>query len=352
MKQDPQDNVQSDAPLEKEAVVSLAHGNGGRLTKELIESVFVQCSSSKKLDTKHDSVSLVLPSNELCMTTDSFVVQPLEFPGGTIGSLSVYGTINDLSVIGAKPLYISTAFIIEEGLKVDELVRIVKSMNEAAASANVEIVTGDTKVVPKGNGGGLYINTTGVGVTDGYPHLDMSLIMPGDHILVSGPIGDHGIAVLLAREEFGLKGNVLSDCGSVFPLTEAVKSTEGIRFMRDPTRGGLATVLHEIAEETGLDVIVDEAVIPIRPEVLSVCEMLGYDPFVLACEGRVVAITSCESSSTILEKWRALPQGKEAEVIGAIYPSVNSRARVVLNTQLGGQRFIEQLEDDPLPRIC
>lgn len=336
----------------KDEFVSLAHGNGGLLTKELIEQVFMRFALSKKLDTEHDSASLLLPSNHVCMTTDSFIVTPLEFPGGTIGSLAIFGTVNDLSVIGAKPLYISTGFIIEEGFEIGQLIRIVKSMNEAAAKSNVEIVTGDTKVVPRGFGGGVYINTTGIGTTEGYPVLDMSLIQPEDHIVISGPIGDHGIAVLLAREEFGLKGNLRSDCASVFPLTEAIKSLEGLRFMRDPTRGGISTLLHDVALGSGFDVLVDESSIPIRPEVRSVCEILGYDPFVLASEGRVVAVVSPESSTDLLNYWRDLSQGAEASIIGKITSSHNSSPTVILNTELGGQRFVEQLEDDPLPRIC
>lgn len=332
--------------------ISLSQGNGGRLTRELIDNVFVRLGNSRLLDTRHDAASLPLNSNVICMTTDSFTVQPLEFPGGDIGALSVNGTVNDLAVAGAKPLYISTAFIIEEGLPTEVLVRIVKSMWTAAMSANVDIVTGDTKVVPKGCGGGIYINTTGIGVDDGFPGMDASLIQPGDHVLVSGPIGDHGVAVMLARDEFGLSGDIVSDCASVLNLTRVLRGLDGVRFMRDPTRGGLATVMHELVEDTGLSISLDESSIPIRPEVESVCEMLGFDPYYLASEGRVVAVVDPNVSREVLKRWHQLPHGENAAVIGSIMSPNKGYNTVTLLTKLGGSRLLEPLEDDPLPRIC
>ena len=332
--------------------ISLAHGNGGRLTRDLINDIFVRQGNSGLLDTRQDAVSLPLYGEGVHMTTDSFTVQPLEFPGGDIGALCINGTVNDLAVAGAKPLYISTGFIIEEGLQTKLLVRIVKSMWAAAVSADVDIVTGDTKVVPRGYGGGVYINTTGIGVDYGFKGLGVSLIQPGDHVLVSGPIGDHGVAVMLAREEFGLSGDIVSDCAPVHDFVRALCGLEGVRFMRDPTRGGLATVMHELVDDTGFSISLDESNIPLRPQVKSVCDMLGYDPLVLACEGRVVAVVDRKVSNEILRKWRQLPQGEEAALVGFISSSNDGDARVTLRTQLGGSRFLEPLEDDPLPRIC
>lgn len=330
-------------------LITLAHGNGGRFMRELIEEVFARHLANPLLDVQADAVPLPVTGGEIVFTTDGFTVQPLEFPGGDIGSLAVHGTVNDLAVAGARPLYLSLNAFIEEGLEIVQLERIIASLARAAREAGVQIVCGDTKVVRRGEGGGLYLATTGVGVRENDVRLGMDRIRAGDVILVSGPVGDHGIAVMFAREQFGLRGDLQSDAASVYPLTSALLALPGLRFMRDPTRGGLAMIANEICRATGLGVRLHEPSIPVREPVRSVCEMLGYDPFYLACEGRVVAVVAPDQADAALAIWKKLPQGKDAAMIGAVE---NSKAHVVLQTELGGERMLEELEDDPLPRIC
>ena len=333
-----------------EARIGLAHGNGGRFMRELIQEVFARHLGGGILDTDLDACPLPrMPDGELVFTTDGFTVQPLEFPGGNIGSLAVHGTTNDLAVAGATPLYLSLNVFIEEGLEVEVLDRIVASLAEAARATGVEVAAGDTKVLRRGEGGGLYLATTGIGVRPHGLRLGMKEIRPGDQVLVSGSVGDHGICVMLAREQFGLSGDLLSDAASVLPLTRALLDFEGLRFMRDPTRGGLATVAHEIARATGCSVRLSEAAIPVREQVRSVCEMLGYDPYYLACEGRVVAVLAPQDAERALAAWRGLPGGEDAAIIGQVEPEGRP---VVIETELGGRRMLEELEDDPLPRIC
>lgn len=329
--------------------VTLAHGNGGRFMRELIERVFAHHLANPLLDVQADAVALPLADGEIVFTTDGFTVQPLEFPGGDIGSLAVHGTVNDLSVAGARPLYLGLNAFIEEGLPIAQLERIVASLARAAREAGVQVVAGDTKVVRRGEGGGLYLATTGVGVRTRGLRLGIDAIRPGDAVLVSGPVGDHGIAVMFAREQFGLRGDLQSDAASVYPLTAALLDRPGLRFMRDPTRGGLAMIANEICRATGHGVRLHEPAIPVRKPVRSVCEMLGYDPLYLACEGRVVAVVAPEQAEAALAAWRALPQGRAAALIGQIEAG---RPHVVLQTELGGERLLEELEDDPLPRIC
>ncbi len=329
--------------------VRLAHGNGGRFMRELIAEIFARHLKNPFLDVEADAARMPLEKGETVITTDGFTVQPLEFPGGDIGSLAVHGTVNDLAVAGAQPRYLALNAFLEEGLEIAVLDRIVASLARAAHATGVAVVCGDTKVVRRGEGGGLYLATTGVGVRDPGLKLGMQRIQPGDAVLVSGPVGDHGIAIMLAREQFGLRGDLRSDCASVYPLTTALLGLPGLRFMRDPTRGGLATVAHEIVRATGLGVRLREAAIPVRDPVRSVCEMLGYEPYYLASEGRVVAVVAAEQAETALAAWKRLPQGAEAAIIGVL---VHSRPQVVLETALGGERLLEELEDDPLPRIC
>jgi hydrogenase expression/formation protein HypE len=328
--------------------ISLAHGNGGRFMRELIEDVFASALSASEIDVQADAVPIDLDDGEVMITTDGFTVQPLEFPGGNIGSLAVHGTTNDLAVAGARPKYLTLNAFIEEGFEVETLERIVKSLAEAAVEAGVRISAGDTKVVPRGEGGGIYLATTGVGVRLPGARPALANIRDGDVIIVSGPVGDHGTAVMLAREDFGLRGDLVSDAGPVMRLTEPLLAFDGLRFMRDPTRGGIASIGHEILKATGLGVRF-EATVPVRDPVQSVCEMLGYDPYYLACEGRVVAILAPEQADAALALWQGLPEGREAARIGRI---TAAEKRVVLETPLGGERFLEELEDDPLPRIC
>jgi hydrogenase expression/formation protein HypE len=329
--------------------ISLAHGNGGRFMRELIEQVFARHLANPQLDVRADAVTLPWDDGELVFTTDGFTVQPLEFPGGDIGSLAVHGTVNDLAVAGAAPRYLSLNAFIEEGLEIAQLERIVKSLARAARELDIAVVAGDTKVLRRGEGGGLYLATTGIGVRATGVDVSMARIRDGDCILVSGPVGDHGIAVLLAREQFGLRGQLKSDAASVLPLTQALLGLPGLRFMRDPTRGGIAAVAHEIVHATRLGVVLNQATIPVRDQVQSVCEMLGYDPYYLACEGRVVAVVSPDDSDAALAAWQAQVTGSNAALIGRI---TAAPARVRLATALGGERYLEELEDDPLPRIC
>lgn len=330
-------------------LITLAHGNGGRRMRELIEQLFIRHLGNPLLDGDRDAATLPFNHEQLLFTTDGFTVDPLEFPGGDIGSLSIHGTVNDLAVSGATPLYLSLNVFIEEGLPVAQLERVVESMAAAAAASNVSIVTGDTKVVRRGEGSGLYLATSGIGVKASPHLLGQSQIRPGDAVIVSGPVGDHGAAVMLAREEFGLRGALQSDATSVLPLTAALLQFDGLRFMRDPTRGGLATVLHEIHCATGHGVHLKQSEIPIRDEVQSLCEMLGYDPLYLACEGRVVAIIDAPQAKDAVANLHALPDGRDASIVGNI---TDTLPYVMLETPLGGQRIIEALEDDPLPRIC
>jgi hydrogenase expression/formation protein HypE len=329
--------------------ILLAHGNGGRLMRELIAEIFARHLANPLLDTDADAVTLPALDGELMVTTDGFTVQPLEFPGGNLGSLAVHGVVNDLAVAGADPRYFTLSALIEEGLEVDVLDRLIASFAAAARECGVVVVAGDTKVVRRGEGGGLYLSVAGIGVRRATAPLDIESIVPGDVVLVSGPVGDHGIAVMLAREQFGLSGELRSDSASVLPLAQAVRDLPGLRFMRDPTRGGLATVAHEIARACGHSVALEQRAVPLRPEVVSVCEMLGYDPYYLACEGRVVAVADASTADEILARWQTLPEGTAARIIGRIEAG---DSRVILQTELGGRRILDELEDDPLPRIC
>jgi len=328
--------------------ISLAHGNGGRFMRELIEEVFARHLGADELDVTADAVPILLNGEDVLITTDGFTVQPLEFPGGDIGALAVHGTTNDLAVSGARPLYLTLNAFIEEGLEISLLDRLVASLAKAAREANVQVKAGDTKVVRRGEGGGLYLATTGVGVR--LPGVKPSIhnIRDGDVAIVSGSVGDHGTAVMLAREDFGLKGDVVSDAGPVMALTEALMPFDGLRFMRDPTRGGIASIANEIVRATGLGVRL-ESTIPVKEPVQSVCDMRGYEPYYLACEGRVCAVLSEDQAEAALAAWRALPSGRDAARAGRIRAADR---RVILETPLGGERFLEELEDDPLPRIC
>lgn len=333
-----------------EAHVMLAHGNGGRFMREMITDIFNRHLANRDLDVTLDAAVITLdPDFVTCMTTDGFIVQPLEFPGGDIGSLAVHGTVNDLSVSGARPLFLTLNAIIEEGLEMAVLDRLIESLGAAARQAGVHVVAGDTKVAPRGHGGGLYLATTGIGARPKSLKLGLDLISSGDVVLVSGPVGDHGIAVMLAREAFDLKGGVRSDSACVTPLTSTLIDLDGLRFMRDPTRGGLAMVCNEIAQASLHTVRLMEADIPVRDPVSSVCEILGYDPYYLACEGRVVAIVSSAQAEKALARWQAMSLGKEAAIIGVIE---DGSPRVILETAIGGERVLDELEDDPLPRIC
>lgn len=332
-------------------IITLAHGSGGKLTNQLIKEVFLAKFSNPHLTPLGDSAYIDINNTKLSFTTDSFVVDPLFFPGGDIGKLAVCGTVNDLAVSGAKPLYISCSLIIEEGLEQKILSKIVNSMQKEAKSAGVEIVTGDTKVVEKGKGDKIFINTSGIGLV--YPNvkLDTSLIKPTDVVIINGTIADHGISVISAREDLKIKTPVYSDCASLNDLILGLLNEyPEIKFMRDPTRGGLATVLNEIANQSNLTVEIEEDKIPIKEEVSAVCELLGFDPLYIANEGKVVIVAPESKAEKILEKMKKHPKGKNGQIIGKI--TDNDSRRVWLKTCVGGKRIVDMMIADQLPRIC
>jgi hydrogenase expression/formation protein HypE len=316
--------------------------------RELIEAVFVSALANPYLDSRADAVSLPMPPDrDLVVTTDGFTVQPLEFPGGNIGSLAVHGTVNDLAVSGATPHYMTLSVFLEEGLEIAQLRRVVDSLAKAARDCGVAVVAGDTKVVGRGDCDGIFFSTTGVGFRPHGACLSVDRVRAGDRILVSGPIGDHGAAVMLARQEFGLRGDLKSDAASVMPQARALMSVPGLRFMRDPTRGGLATVANELARAINLTIRLSEERIPVNDSVQSVCELLGFDPLYLACEGRIVAVVDSRTAEQALGALRV--EAPEAALIGEVTAGA---AQVILDTAFGGERSIDELEDDPLPRIC
>ncbi len=330
--------------------ILLAHGSGGRLAHELIENVLVKPLSNPLLDRLDDSA--VVPfSGRLAFTTDSYVVNPIFFPGGDIGKLAVCGTVNDLSMVGATPLYLSLAFIIEEGLLVDELERVLISVQAAAREAQVQIVTGDTKVVNKGSADRLFVNTAGVGTVPEGVDISGSSAKPGDKVILSGTIGDHGIAVLSQREGLGFSTRLESDCAPLNGLVaEMMAASKRIHTMRDPTRGGLATTLNELASQSKVGIRIEEEKVLVRDEVRGACEMLGIDPLYVANEGKLVAIVHPEDAEAVLEKMQRHRYGKNAAIIGEVRP--DHPGRVVMKTTLGASRIVDMLVGDPLPRIC
>jgi hydrogenase expression/formation protein HypE len=327
-------------------MITLAHGNGGRMMRELIRDVFAK---HFRADSNVDAALLPHFEGEAMFTTDGFIVDPLEFPGGDIGTLAVHGTVNDLAVSGAAPRWLAVSCLIEEGFEIARLERIAASIGGAARDCGAAIVAGDTKVLPRGQGGGLYLSVAGIGTKNPGAPPGLASIRPGDAILVSGTLGDHGTAILLARHEFGLQGDLISDCASVVAFTAAAELFSGLRFMRDPTRGGVATVANEISLAVECRVTLEENQLPLHKQVRGVCDMLGYDPLYLACEGRVVAVIAEAQAPALLAAWRGLPGGGRAAIVGRVEAG---RARVVLRTAHGGERILDELEDDPLPRIC
>ncbi len=329
--------------------IRLAQGNGGKHMRRLIKGVFAKHLSNEYLDTDSDAALLPEQNQRLMTTVDGFTVQPVIFPGGDIGSLCVHGTVNDLAVSGAIAKFLTLGVILEEGMAVDTLERIVASLAQAANECGVKIVCGDTKVVPRGQGSEVYFTTTGIGCKASAADYSTSLIQNGDKILVSGSVGDHGAAIMLAREQYGLSGNLLSDSASLIPLCQPVYDLDGVRYMRDPTRGGIASVLHEFNQATGLGIQINEADTPVRDEVATMCDMLGYEPYYLASEGRVVAVVDANIAERVLSIWKSLPNGAQASIVGEM---TNRHREVVLQTVLGGERLLHELSDDPLPRIC
>jgi hydrogenase expression/formation protein HypE len=335
----------------REERITMAHGAGGKATQTLVDALFLEAFRNPWLERLEDQAVVGLDGLRLAFTTDSFVVSPLFFPGGSIGDLAVNGTVNDLAVSGARPLYLSAGFILEEGFPVAELRRIVQAMAAAAEAAGVAIVTGDTKVVQRGKADGCYINTAGVGVIERPLSLGAAHVKPGDAVLVSGPIGDHGVPIMLARGELDIVADIASDTAPLTGLVDRLlTATAAVRCLRDATRGGVATVLNEVARAADVAVVLDERAIPVRPEVRGACEILGIDPLYVACEGRLVAIVDGAAADTALQAMHAHPLGVGAARIGAVKD--DPPGLVLLRTQCGGTRIVDVLVGDPLPRIC
>jgi hydrogenase expression/formation protein HypE len=331
--------------------ILLGHGSGGRMSAELLREVFLPAFGNAVLERLDDSAELQAGGARIAFTTDAFVVSPLRFPGGDIGSIAVNGTINDLAMVGAEPLGLAAAFILEEGFPLPELQAIVASMRAAAAAARVPVVAGDTKVVERGKADGLFITTSGIGVVPGAVRLGPEQVQAGDAVLVSGPIGDHGIAVLSAREGLAFETTVESDSAPLHDLVRALLgSGAAVRCLRDPTRGGVATVLNEIAAGAGASVQIEEDALPVREGVRSACEILGLDPLYVACEGRFVALVGERDAERALAALRALPDGRDACRIGRVV--ARGRAEVHLRTAFGTTRVLDLLAGAQLPRIC
>ena len=333
-------------------VVTLAHGAGGKSSAALIDSVFVSAFANEALSPLADGATLSLPSGErLVFSTDSFVVKPRRFPGGSIGHLAVHGTVNDLAVMGARPAWLSAAFVIEEGFAVAELREIVADMAAAASDAGVQVVTGDTKVVDRGAADGMYITTAGVGVLPADRYLGPERVRVGDSIVVSGTIADHGMAVMVARGDLELEADLRSDTAPLGDLADRLcRAAPSTRWMRDPTRGGVGTVCNELAHATDLAVVIDEALLPIEPAVAGACDMLGIDPLYVANEGKLLAVVGPDDLDAALDALHSHPLGRRAARIGEI--RADPPGIVVLLTTFGGTRIVDMLVGDPLPRIC
>ncbi len=335
----------------KDDTILLDHGAGGRASHELLQRVFARHLANPVLESLDDAAVVEVESGRLAISTDTFVVDPLFFPGGNIGSLAVHGTVNDLACRGARPRWLTAGFVLEEGLPVAVLEEVVAAMAEAARACGVLVVAGDTKVVGRGQADKLFINTAGVGVIPPGVELGAHLARPGDAVLVSGSMGDHGVTILAAREGLGLEVPLVSDSAPLHQMAQAlIQACPGLHVLRDPTRGGLATTLNEIAAASGVAIELTEAAIPVREAVAGACELLGLDPLYLANEGKLIAVVVPEAAEAALQTMRAHPAGAEAAVIGRV--EEGPAGRVWMNTAVGGRRILDMLAGEPLPRIC
>ena len=339
-------------PLAGYPTIVMGHGGGGKLGSELVEHLFLPAFRNPALENLGDAAVLHLPSGRLAMTTDSFVVRPLFFPGGSIGELAVNGTVNDLAVSGAEPKYLSAGFILEEGFPLAQLAAIMEAMAKAAAIAGVQIVTGDTKVVERGHGDGCYITTAGVGVLRAGIQVGPHRVQPGDAVIVSGTIGDHGMAIMSVREGLEFESPIRSDCAALNGMIAEVLDAVGaaVHAMRDPTRGGLASTLNEIAQASNVGIVIGEASVPVRHEVQSACELLGLDPVYVANEGKAVFFVAPEAADRVLSILRAHPLGKDAARIG--HATAEHKRMLVARTAMGANRVIPTMIGEQLPRIC
>ena len=337
----------------RDDTITMSHGSGGKATHNLVEGIMGAAFSNPLLDRMDDSAVLPIDGTNarLAFTTDSYVVSPIFFPGGNIGELAVNGTVNDLAVSGAEPLWLSVSLILEEGLSIDDLKHIINSLQAAARQAGVQIVTGDTKVVNQGQADKIFINTAGVGVFRKAVDISSLNAQPGDKVLLSGPVGDHGIAIMLAREALDIEADIVSDTAPLNGLiAQLLEATTEVRCLKDATRGGLATALNEIALNSSVAIAINEKDVPIRPAVVGACEILGIDPLTIANEGRLVAIVAAEAADAALAAMQSHPQGIEARVIGEVLSE--PAGMVFLRTGIGGTRVLDMLVGDPLPRIC
>ncbi len=338
-------------PIEQYPNVLLAHGGGGRLTQQLIEKMFMPAFGNSLLGSRHDGAVFQLPGQQLAFTTDSYVVHPLFFPGGDIGTLAINGTVNDLAMCGARPLYLSAGFIIEEGLPMDTLWRVVQSMASAAREAGVQLVTGDTKVVDRGKGDGVFINTAGIGVVESRQPISPISVKPGDAILLSGDIGRHGIAIMAVREGLEFESTILSDCAPLAGIVSALFSGGiEVHCLRDLTRGGLASALVEIAEAAHLHIEIEEAAIPLLEDVKGACEILGFDPLYVANEGRFISFAPANQAEHALQLLRSHPLGAQACIIGTVMH--DNPGLVTMRSRIGATRVVDTLSGEQLPRIC
>ncbi len=335
----------------KDNIILLGHGDGGMLSHELVTQKFLPLFTNSYLDRLEDGAVFDIGTEKLCFSTDSYVINPIFFPGGDIGSLAVHGTVNDLSMCGGIPLFMSTGFILEEGFPLEHLEQIIASMAQAAAQADVKIVTGDTKVVPRGAADGLFINTTGIGVIRYEGTISTDSIVPGDAVIVNGTLGDHGAAILSKREELGLHTELVSDSAPLNGLVQNIlNASSNIHAMRDATRGGLGAILAEIAEQTHCHIGLEEKAIPVKDAVRGVCEILGFDPLFLANEGKMVVFCSPEDAEKVLHIMKDHPYGTDAAIIGQV--EKKGTGRLILHTMIGGSRVIDLPAGELVPRIC
>ncbi len=337
--------------IESSGVIRLGHGSGGKLTEQLVENVFLPKIGNSILNELDDAASLKIGDANIAFSTDSYVVKPLFFPGGNIGSLAVHGTVNDLSMRLARPLYLSVSFIIEEGFLIGELSRIVESFSQAAKESQVEVAAADTKVVNRGAGDGVYINTTGIGIIETRHPPAVRKARPGDMIIISSDLGRHGIAILCAREELELETDLLSDSASLSVLAlRLARFGPALHCMRDLTRGGLSSALNEIAHASKVGIEINDSQVPIHPSVRGACELLGLDPLYVACEGRFICIVEADCADEVVENLKLDPLGQESAIIGRV--TEDHPGRVVSRTAIGGRRIVDKLSGDQLPRIC
>ena len=336
----------------RDGAVDMTHGSGGRSMAQLIEEMFVSHFDNDLLHQANDQAAFDVPAGRMVISTDGHVISPLFFPGGDIGSLSVHGTVNDVAMAGARPLYLSAGFILEEGFPLSDLERIVASMARAAADAGVPVITGDTKVVEKGKGDGVFITTTGVGVVPEGVNISGDLARPGDAVLVSGTLGDHGVAIMSSRENLEFETTIESDSAALHTLVAdmVAAAPAAIRCLRDPTRGGLATTLNELARQSGVGMKLQETAIPVNPAVTAACELLGLDPLYVANEGKLVCICASAEAGRLLEVMRAHPKGRQAAIIGEVVE--DPHGFVQMETGFGGSRVVDWLAGEQLPRIC